>query len=169
MPEITIRNDINTDEDTYWKECVFNPPFNEKLYTEGLKFPVWKVLESKEDDAKITRRIQVDPPTGNLPGPVKKVIGDRLSYIEEGTFDRKAKRYSFKVIPSTMAEKTKVVGEMWVEKAGDKKITRFTKISVEVKIFMVGGLVEERILSDLRTSYEKGTAFTNDYLKERGL
>jgi hypothetical protein len=169
MPEITIRNDIDTDEDTYWKECVFNAAFNEKLYKEGLKFLGWKMLDSKDDDSKITRRIQVDPPVGNLPGPVKKVIGDRLSYLEEGSFDKKTKRYSFKITPSSMAEKTKVTGEMWVEKAGDKKVTRFTKVSVEVKIFMVGGLVEERILSDLRTSYEKGTAFTNAFLKEKGL
>jgi hypothetical protein len=169
MPEITIKNEINTDEDTYWKECVFNPPFNEKLYKEGLKFPEWKILDSKDDETKLTRRVQVDPPVGNLPAAVKKVIGDRLSYIEEGTFDKAKKKYSFKVIPSSMADKTKVVGEMWVEKLGDKKITRFTKISVEVKIFMVGGLVEDRILSDLRTSYEKGTAFTNDFLKEKGL
>src|SRR4029079_17491480 len=111
----------------------------------------------------------VDPPLSNVPGPVKKVIGDRLSYVEEGTFDKKTKRYSFKVTPSTMAEKTKVAGEMWVEKLGDKKVARLTRISVEVKVFMVGGLVEDRILSDLRSSYDKGTAFTNEYIKDNGL
>jgi hypothetical protein len=104
-----------------------------------------------------------------MPGPVKKVIGDRLIYVEEGTFDKKTKRYSFKVTPSTMADKTKVAGEMWVEAKGDKKITRVTKISVEVKVFMVGGMVEERILSDLRSSYDKGTVFTNGYIAQHGL
>jgi len=169
MPEITLRNDIETDEETYWSKCVFDADFNKKLYIDGLQFPVWKLLESKDDDAKLWRRVQVDPPVGNMPTAVKKVIGDRLSYVEEGTFDKKTKRYSFKVVPSTMTDKTKVIGEMWVEKAGEKKITRFTKINVEVKIFMVGGLVEDRILADLRTSYEKGTSFTNKYIKENGL
>ena len=169
MPEITLRHDFATDEDTYWAKCVFDADFNRKLYIEGLKFPVWKLLDSKDDDERLWRRVQVDPPVGNLPGPVKKVIGDRLSYVEEGTFDKKTKRYSFKVTPSTMADKTKVAGEMWCEKAGDKKITRFTKISVEVKVFMVGGMVEERILSDLRSSYEKGSDFTNEYIKQNGL
>jgi len=169
MPEITLRHEIDTDEDTYWARCVFDAEFNKKLYIDALKFPEWKLLDSKDDDAKIWRKVQVDPPTGNMPGPVKKVIGDRLSYLEEGTFDKKTKRYAFKVTPSTMAEKTKVAGEMWVEKLGDKKIARLTKISVEVKVFMVGGLVEERILSDLRSSYDKGTTFTNQYIKENGL
>jgi hypothetical protein len=148
---------------------VFDAEFNKKLYIEALQFPVWKLLESKDDDAKLWRRVQVDPPIGNMPGALKKVIGDKLSYVEEGTFDKKAKRYSFKVVPSTMTDKTKVLGEMWVEKVAEKKITRFTKISVEVKIFMVGGLVEDRILADLRASYEKGTSFTNQYIKENGL
>ena len=169
MPEITLRHDFATDEDTYWAKCVFDADFNREMYIEALKFPTWKLLDSKDDDAKIWRKVQVDPPVGNLPGPVKKVIGDRLSYVEEGTFDKKTKRYAFKVQPSTMADKTKVAGEMWVEKVGDKKITRVTKISVEVKVFMVGGLVEERILSDLRTSYDKGSTFTNQYIAKNGL
>ncbi len=169
MPEITLRHEIATDEDTYWAKCVFDPEFNKKLYIDALAFPQWKLLDSKDDDAKIWRRVQVDPPVGNMPGAVKKVIGDRLSYVEEGTFDKKSKRYAFHVVPSTMAEKTKVAGEMWVEKLGDKKIARLTKISVTVKVFMVGGMVEDRILSDLRSSYDKAAAFTNQYIKDIGL
>ena len=169
MPEVTLRHEIDTDEDTYWAKCVFDAAFNEKLYIDALKFPQWKLLDSKEDDAKIWRKVQVDPPTGDMPGAVRKVIGDRLSYVEEGTWDRKTKRYSFKVTPSTMAEKTKVAGEMWTEKLGEKKIVRITKINVEVKVFMVGGLVEERIISDLRSSYDKGTVFTNQYIAKNGL
>ncbi len=169
MPEITLRHEIDTDEDTYWAKIVFDAAFNEKMYVGSMKFPQWKLLDSKDDDAKLWRRVQVDPPVGDVPAAVKKVIGDRLSYVEEGTFDKKTKRYSFKVTPSTMAEKTKVAGEMWVEKLGDKKIARLTRISVEVKVFMVGGLVEDRILGDLRSAYDKGTAFTNEFIEENGL
>jgi hypothetical protein len=169
MPEITLRHEIETDEDTYWAKCVFDADFNRRLYLEALKVPEWRILDSRSDDATIWRRVQVDPPTGNMPGPVKKVIGDRLSYVEEGTFDRKTRRYAFKVTPSTLADKTKVVGDMWVEKQGDKRCARVTKISVEVKVFMVGGLVEDRILSDLRSSYDNATSFTNQYIKENGL
>ena len=169
MPEVTLRHEINTDEDTYWAKCVFDADFNKKLYIDALKFPQWKLLDSKDDDAKIWRKVQVDPPTGDMPTAVKKVIGDRLSYVEEGTWDRRTKRYSFKVTPSTMAEKTKVAGEMWTEKLGERKIVRITKINVEVKVFMVGGLVEDRIIADLRSSYDKGTVFTNQYIAEHGL
>lgn len=169
MAEIKLRHEIDTDEDTFWSKIVFDEAFNKTMYHDHLKFPGWSLLDSKEDDAKIVRKVRVEPPTGELPGPVKKVIGDRLAYTEEGTFDKKAKRYTFKVTPSTLADKTKVVGEMWVEKLGDKKIARCCKISVEVKVFVVGGMVEDRILADLRASYDNSTTFTNDFIAKSGL
>lgn len=169
MPEVTLRHEIDTDEDTFWSKIVLDEAFNKKLFEGALKFPGWKLLESKDDGGKITRRVQVDPPVGDLPGALKKVIGDKLAYTEEGTFDKASKRYTFKVTPSTMADKTKVSGEMWAEPLGDKKIRRVCRISVEVKVFMVGSMVEERILSDLRASYDNGSTFTNAYIKEHGL
>jgi hypothetical protein len=169
MPEVTLRHEIDTDEDTFWSKVCFDEAFNTKMYEGGLRFPKWKVLESKDDDAKLVRKVQVEPATGELPAAIKKVLGDKLAYTEEGTFDKKAKRYTFKVTPSTLSEKTKINGELWAEKIGDKKIRRMCRISVEVKVFMVGGMIEERILTDLKKSYEDSTVFTNKYIKETGL
>jgi hypothetical protein len=170
MPELTLRHEIDTDEDTFWSKIVFDEGFNKKLYIDALKFPQWKLLEMKDDDAKITRRVLVEPSTNDLPGPLKKALGgDKLAYTEEGTFDKKSKRYSFKTTSSLMPDKTKVSGELWVEKLGEKKIRRIAKMFVEVKIFMIGGLVEDRILKDLKSSYDASTAVTNDYIKEHGL
>ncbi|MFO0734958.1 MAG: DUF2505 family protein [Labilithrix sp.] len=170
MPEITLRHEIETDEDTFWSKIVFDEGFNKKLYIDELEFPQWKLLEMKDDDAKISRRVLVEPATSDLPGPIKKAIGgDKLAYTEEGTFDKKSKRYVFKTIASLMPDKTKVSGEMWAEKIGDKKIRRIARMTVEVKIFMVGGMVEDRIIKDLQSSYDASTTFTNRYIKEHGL
>jgi hypothetical protein len=169
MPEITLRHEIDTDEETYWSKVFFDDTFNKHLFEGELKFPSWKVIESKVDDDKVTRVIQVDPPVADLPGPMKKVIGDRISYTETGTFDKKSKRYTFKVTPSTLAEKTKVSGELSVERISDKKICRVAKISVEVKVFVVGGMIEDKLISDLRASYEKGAAVSNKFIRDNGL
>ena len=37
MAEITLRHEINTDEDTYWAKCVFGAPFNERMYMGALE------------------------------------------------------------------------------------------------------------------------------------
>lgn len=169
MPTVTLRHEIDTDEDTYWSKIVFDETFNKDMYERHLKMPGWNLLEMNDGEAKLTRKVKVEPDAGNLPGPVKKVIGDKLSYVEEGTFDKKTKRYTFVVHPSALPDKTKISGEMWVEKLGDKKIARVCKMSVDVKVMLVGGMVEERILSDLRVSYDKGTTFTNQYIKDKGL
>jgi hypothetical protein len=168
MSEVTLRHEIETDEDTFWK-LVFDETFNKRMYERELKFPGWKLLDMKEDDAKIVRRIQVDPPVKDIPAAVKKVIGDKLGYVEDGSFDKQTKRYAIKITPSAMAEKSKITGELWTEKNGDKKIWRVCRMTVEVKVFMVGGLVEDRIIQDLRSAYDAGAAFTNKYVKEQGL
>ena len=168
MPTIDLRHEIDCDEDTYWSKVVFDEAFNKDLFLKELQFPNWAVLASKDEGDKLTRKVQVDPPVTGLPTALKKVIGDKLSYVEEGTFDKKAKRYTFKVMPSTLADKTKVTGELWCEKAGDKKVVRRCKITVEVKVFMVGSMVEERILEDLRSSYDKGAVYTNQWLAKNG-
>lgn len=169
MPEVTVRHEIDTDEATFWSKVFFDEGFNKQLFEKELKFPGWKVLDAKDDDAKTTRRVQVDPPVADLPGPMKKAVGDRFAYTEDGTFDKKTKRYTFKIIPSALADKTKMSGEIWVEPIGDKKVRRMCKISVEVKVFMIGGMIEERILNDVKKAYDDGAAFTNRFIKEKGL
>jgi hypothetical protein len=169
MAEVTLRHDVNTDEDTYWTKIVFSESFNKEMYEKHLRFPGWTLLDSKDDDAKTYRKVKVEPRVGDLPGPVKKVLGDKVNYVEEGTFDKKTKRYEFHVTPSALPDKTKIKGEMWCEKKADKKITRVCRISVEVKVMVVGGMVEQRILSDLRASYDEGTTFTNEYIAKNGL
>jgi len=164
MPSMTLRHEFDCDEDTYWYKMFFNEAFNQKLYLDYLKFPGWKLLDQNDDGVVLTRRMQVDPPTANLPGPLKKLIGARLSYIEDGRFDKASKKFSFKVIPNTLVEKTTVTGDMVLEKLGDKKVRRLFHASVEVKVFMVGSMAEDRILSDMQNSYEKAAHFTNDYI-----
>lgn len=169
MTEVRLRHEIETDEDTYWEKCVFNDEYNQKLFLEYLKFPGYRILEVKDDGKKITKKAVTDPPLGVMPGPVKKVIGDRLSYTEEGTFDRATKRYEFKVTPSSMPDKTTVTGVLRTEKLGDKRVLRIVEVSVEVKVFAIGGMIEERIAGDLRKSYEASAVFTNEWVKEKGL
>lgn len=169
MPEITLRHEVDCDEDTFWTKIVFDEAFNKQMYEGDMKFPSWKLLESKDSGDKIQRKVFVDPPAGDLPGPIKKALGNSLAYTEEGTFDKTTKRYTFKVTPAALADKTKINGELWAEKIGDKKMRRMCKINVEVKVMLVGGMIQDRILQDLQKSYDTSTIYTNKYIKEHGL
>ena len=166
MSDFTIRHAIDCDSDTYWR-CVWDEEYNRRLYMDVLKFRECTRLSQEDKGDVITRRIRLNPPAVDLPAPVAKVIGD-LSWVEEGTFDKKTGKYRVKVITGSMPDKTHISGELWCESKGDKKCERIAKMNVEVKIFMVGGIVEKRIGDDMKKSYEAAAKFTNEWVKEKG-
>ncbi|MFO0670312.1 MAG: DUF2505 domain-containing protein [Polyangiaceae bacterium] len=164
----TCRDEFDCSEHAFWHDCTFSEDFNKRLYFDVLKFPGWKVLEQKDvGDGVLVRRVHIDPPVAGLPGPVAKAIGDKFSYVEEGRFDPKKNRYEFSVKPSTAADKSKTTGALWTEPLGENRCVRHAKVDVEVKIFMIGGMVEEKIVSDLKKSYEATARFIGQYLKEK--
>jgi Protein of unknown function (DUF2505) len=166
MAEQLIRHVVACDTDTYFK-CVFDEEYNRRLYLDVLKFRELKPLSQEDKPDTITRKLYLNPAKMDLPGPIAKVVGD-LSWVEEGTYDKKTKRYRFKVTPGSNAEKTRIEGEIWCEDRGPKKVERVAKAIVEVKIFMVGGLIEKRILDDMKKSYDAAAKFTDEFVKEKG-
>jgi hypothetical protein len=168
MPQVTVRHEINTDEDTYWGKIVFREDFNREVYVKHLGIG-WELLDQKEDDAKLTRRIKVEPPVGEIPAVLKKMLTSTLSYVEDGTFDKAARRYTFKITPSLQPEKANIVGEVWLEKLGEKKIARVCRVSVDVKVFVVGSMIEERITARLKDSWGQAAQFANQYIAKNGL
>jgi hypothetical protein len=169
VQDLEVRHELDCDPDTYWEKCVLDDDFNRRFFLEALKFPSYKLLEQKDSGTEVLRRVLVEPTLAGLPGPVKKVVGDSMTYLEEGTYDRSAKRYRFTTAPTgSLKEKAKTSGEMFCESRGDKKCLRIARLHVDVKVFMVGGLIEERIVSDLRSSYDKSAQFTNQFLREKG-
>ncbi len=171
MADITLRHELECTEDIFWNKVFFDEEdeFNKYLYNTLLKFPKYEVLELRKEEGRVVRRARVEPPVGGVPLPIKKILGDRLAYNEEGVFDAKTKRYTIKVTPSALPDKTRISGEIYCEKLGEKRIARIAKFTVEVKVFGVGGLVEGRIISDLKKSYDTAAQATNVWLKEKGL
>ena len=80
-------------------------------------------------------------------------------------------RYHSAVTPSMFADKTKVEAELWCEPSPDgdaAKCVRFARVKVEVKVFVVGSMVEEMIMRDLKGSYDAEAAFVGEWVRGRG-
>ena len=128
---------------------------------------MWRVLEQKPPR---TRWFEVEVQlVENVPGAMKKVLGDRFGYIEEGTLDRKRNRYRFRATPSSMADKTQIGGEMYSEPVGDNRVKRIVDFSIEVKMMMIGKIIEQRSIDDTKASYDKMASFLRSYLKEKAV
>lgn len=164
----TLRNTFDTDEGTYWSKLFFDGEYNRRLYLEGLGFQSFELLEVGGDpDGVRTRRIRVVPKT-DAPSVVKKLIGDGLSYVEDGTFDTKTRTWTFRTKTSSLADKIAISGKIWVEPRGEKKIERFCETEIDVRIFGVGGAVEGFVEKTTRESYAKTEVFTNRFIREKG-
>lgn len=169
MAEIRVEHVFECSEETFWTKVFFDDDYNRRLFQEQLRFPTWRVKKSEEQGDEVRRTIEASPPVGDLPGPLKAVVGDNAGYEERGVFNKKTRRYQVQVVPNRMADKISVNVEMWTEPLGDKRCKRFAKATATAKIFGVGGMLEKKLLADLERSYEKSAAFTNTYVAEKGL
>lgn len=165
----TVRHTFDVDVDTFWREVFFNNDFNRTLYLEHLGFSSYEVIEEKkEPDGTVTRKVRQTPKT-EAPAVVKKLIGNEVSYVEEGRFDPAKKRWAYTIAPSKLADKIKIGGEFWAEPKGEGKIERICTVDLEVKIFGVGKAVEAFIEKQTKDSYDKAAAYTRKFISERGL
>lgn len=163
------KNVFNTDVDTFWSKVFFDDDYNRGLYLTGLGFKSYEQLELTDlgDGAK-RRRFRTEPKS-DAPAVVTKLVGDSLQYEETGTFDPKTRIWTYTVATSKMGDKIKIGGKYWLEKKGDKQLERVCEVEISVNIFGVGGVVEGFIEGTTRDSYEKATAYTNNFLASRGL
>lgn len=165
----TIRHTFDVDVDTFWREVFFNEEFNKTLYLERLRFKTYDVIEEKKEADGTVRRKVRQTPKMEAPGVVKKLVGDEISYVEEGQFDPQKKRWRYTITPSKLADKLKIGGEFWVEPKGEGKVERLCSVDIQVKIFGVGGAVESFIEKQTKDSYETAAKYTREFIAERGL
>ncbi|MCL2823223.1 MAG: DUF2505 domain-containing protein [Polyangiaceae bacterium] len=169
MKELNFSHVINCGIDTFWDQIFFDDTFNRELFHEKLKFVEWKDNVTKNTDKVLERTVIVHPPNREIPGAVSKLIGDNIGYKEFGKFDRATKRYHVEVETNMAKEKTQVRGDIWLERIDDTHSRRRTVFTIEVKIMVVGKLVEESIAKDMTKSFEEGAVFTNEWIKLKGL
>jgi hypothetical protein len=136
------------------------------MYAKALGFPKYEILEFRDEESQIVRRITATPKM-DIPGPVAKALGSSFSYIEEGIFDKKSKTFRWKSIPSSLKDKMRNEGTTRAEAAGEGRCTRVSEFDFEVKVFGLGGLMEGALEKNVRALLKRGADFTNEWLKEK--
>lgn len=164
MGKFTITHEINCDADTFWK-IFFDRTFNEELFKKELGFPEYNILDQRETDAEIFRKVSGKPKM-NMPGPVQKVLGSGFGYTEEGRLNKATKVWTWKMTPNTLADKLHQTGTMRIEAVGDKKVRRVTEVVMEAKVFGIGGLIESSAEKQLREGWDHSAKFMNRWLAD---
>jgi hypothetical protein len=158
MRSISSSHVFSCDSDTFWK-AFFDEAYGRALYLEELQFRSFAVLEQ----TPTTRRMRITPKM-NLPGPVEKLLGDSFAYEEQGTFDKAKNVFHWKMVPSALKDKLFTSGTITVEPAGEGKVKRTDSVSIEAKVFAVGGLIEQSAEKEMRAGWEKERKFLERWL-----
>ena len=164
MGKFTQTHEINCNADTFWKTFLDNN-FNTALNLERLGASEFKVLENRETDQEVLVKSTCRPKM-NMPGPVAKLFGSGYSQTLEGRLDKARKVWSFKIIPSSMADKIRQEGTIRVEPMGDGKVRRIAEIEYEAKIFGVGGLLESTSEKQIREDSDAAAVFMNQWVAQ---
>lgn len=163
----TTRHRLNTDAETYWGRIFFDDEYQRRTFMDALHcLSHEKLAQTGDVGGPITRKQQSSQQL-DAPGPVRKLIGQEIGYIEEGTFDPDAGTWTFTLTTSKLPDKIKVKGVFRLEPADDG-VDLVSDMETSVRIFGIGPIFEKFIEKSTRDAYDNTAAFTNEFIKEKG-
>jgi hypothetical protein len=158
MKTVTASNVLPCTPETFWKTFL-DERYTRALFLDELGFKELTVLELTDT----TRKVRVVPNV-NLPGPLKKLVGDSFGYEEHGTLDRAKNEWTWRMLPKKEIIATR--GKTRIEPAGDGQCRRNDEVIVEGKIFGLGGIIESTAEKEVRASSAKEHAFFLRWLSQ---
>ncbi len=164
MRQINLAHEINCNVETFWK-VFFDKEFNTSLFLKELGFPSYQIVEKTETDTAIIRVIKGQPKMSG-PKAMMKLIGDSFGYQEDGRLDRNTGVFTWKMTPNKLAGKLRCEGTVRAEPLGDDKCKRLADITVEAKVFGIGGVIESNTEKQFREGWDQSASYMNRWLKE---
>jgi uncharacterized protein DUF2505 len=161
MRNVRSTHDLACDPETFWKTFL-DSEYTKKFHLEELGFTEYEILEQTDS----MRKVRVVPKL-NMPGPVMKLLGDRFGYVQEGTLDRNKSEFRWRMIPSTMADKLIVHGVVRIQLRDGGLCRRVDDVTLDAKVFGIGGLIESSTEKQLHDTWKKEHAFLDRWLRDR--
>jgi len=161
---IKISHDFDATEEAFFA-LFFDKDAMIRMYREYMSFPECAITQ--HDEADRIKRTIVAIPKMEMPSAIAKIAGGSVRYTEEGLFDKKSKDFTWKTIPSLLTEKIKNDGIMRVQSLGNGKIRRTAEITLEAKVFGLGGMIESTFEKTIRDGWEQATQFFREELAKK--
>ena len=160
MPKsLAIQQLLDCPKKDFWVRIFGSEDFNQYLY-EGLGYE----YELQEWNRETGYRRAKIWPTQQMPRAVARVLGERFSYIEEGTFDAEGGRYDFHVITSAVSDRIRAKGAVTVEAVSAHQCERRVTLEIAADVLGLGRLIEAYFVATTRAQYAKNAALVNEYL-----
>jgi hypothetical protein len=104
--------------------------------------------------------------TGEVNAAVRRVVDPaRLTWVEESTLDRRTHRTTWRIVPDHYRNLLRSSGEFRLEPLGADRTRRITEAELKVTVPLVGGKVEQAIVSGLREHAELEEQVLDEWLR----
>lgn len=151
--------------EVFWRDFL-DEELNRALFLDDLGFSVYRVAERSDRDGRVHMRVEIGPKL-SVPTAVRKLIGDKFSYIEVGELADGLYRYQCLPPAGVQAGNATAGGVVRAESTPDGQTMRHVELSCDVRMFGVGGMVESVMTNAGRDSYEAHAKALNARLAAR--
>ena len=162
MMQFTVTRDLPCSAEAFWTSFL-DSAFVVRAFG-SLGFPKYDVLEVRDDHERLHRRADARPVI-DAPAVVQKVLGPSFGYVEEGQFDRATKTWTWRAVPTVLADRSRMVGSLVVESIGADRCRTKLEAAIEWKMLGLGGLLESTCEKSMRSSWQKFGDFCEAELK----
>lgn len=157
-----IRHSFPCTPEALW-EIVDAPEFEERVgaITDTRR----ETVVATDDDGVRVRRLKVSLKR-DLPAPMRKVLGgDTISYDQETRRKLGTNELTWEITPMVLRDRFVGRGTTKV-RATSSGCERVITGELTIKVPFVGGAMEERLISDVRVSYDRAADLVREMLSE---
>lgn len=127
-----------------------------------------ELLDQQIDGDRVHQRVRYRF-TGDLSSAARAVINpERLTWVEVSTLDRATHRTTWRIEPDHYPDRITCAGTFALADAGDRTTVRTTEADLKVHLALLGGRVEQAIVSGLREHADLETALIDDWMAGSG-
>ena len=163
---IVVHHDLNCTPEELVEKIHWNEAYHQAVFAK-LDYR-YELVESNRETG--VRKVRIWP--SDIPGVVRKALGDDFHFFEEGVMDPATGRYEFKATPSAMSDKIGTTGYQFatpLDGGGCRREVCFD-ITANIKFLPgVGKIIEKFVVSTTRKSYDDSAGYINDFLAGRAL
>ncbi len=161
--EFRIENTFDAPPEKVW-ELIWDREFEKELQR-AMNLEELKILEEIDEGDTILIRRKVTPRI-SIPASFKKLIGDKISYIEENRIKKGSYYFDWTIKLNTLGDKVDAKGKFWVEPYGENGARRIIEGNIKVKLFGVGKGIEKLVVNNMKENFTKASEIMNRKLKE---
>lgn len=163
----TIEHVFDTTPERLWDVFFFDEEYARGLYARmKLRVVAREIQHEGRGETLIVRRKLTIAAERELPGALKRLLGDATTVRETGEFNAALRRYSVKIELPVIGALVDLGGDYGWETLPSGQVRRIWNGRCDARIPLVGGKAEGYLLGEIERSLAENVAYTRQYLRE---